>query len=146
MAGGRVGFAQDFQNTGIAQVIDIVSGFTGKRPCLAVPGYRAIDNGRIHPAHRFVIDPQTLDHAGAKPLQYHVGIFDQALEYFPAGLRLQVQGHVLLIAANIGQEQAVFGILLLVFDGDYPGTVIGQDHRAIRAGQQPGEVENSDAG
>jgi predicted RNA-binding protein YlqC (UPF0109 family) len=34
----------------------------------------------------------------------------------------------------------------LVFDSDDPGTVIGQNHRTVRAGQQARKVQDIDAG
>ncbi len=85
--GGRaVRFTQDVQDAGIAQVIDIVPGFLGKRPCLSVSGYRAIDDGRVYPAHRFVIDTQSLNYTRPKTFQDHIRILDQACKYFLSGL------------------------------------------------------------
>ena len=100
-------------------------------------------------------DAETLHDAGAIALDEHVGSLDKAEQQLATRVCLEVQGHAALVAVD-GVEQrtlalderrgpthVVAGLRLL--DLDHVGSHIGEQHRAVGAGQQPRQVEEADS-
>ncbi len=99
---------------------------------------------------------QPRHHPGAKVLYKHVGLGQQPLEQRAVSRVFQIQGNRLFTPVDCG-EIGAFAIAEWrkmpcviakpgALDLDHPGAQIGQDHRAIRPGQNMGKVNNGDVG
>ena len=139
------GLAGEIQHTGLGQVVDIVTGAPAQRPALAVSADRTADNARVDFGEAVVVDCQTLHHPGTKSFDDHIGRLHQPVKNLPALIGFQIQGHVLLVAHD-GRDKKRVGPITPVLHSDDAGTVIGQHHRAVRSGQQPGEIDHRDTG
>ena len=63
---------------------------------LPVAGYRAIDDARLQPARRRVIEPESAHDAGPEVLEQHIAACDQAPRRFQRGRLFQVERNRLL--------------------------------------------------
>ena len=102
-----------------------------------------------------IAQPPFLHRAGLEVLNNDVGVFQQAQQHLPPLLAPQIKRDALLVAvhpeviARIAIQEwrpptAGF-IALRRLDLDHFGAVIGQNHRAIRATQNTGEVDDFQA-
>ena len=133
---------------------DIVSGALGVGPVAAEAGHRRINDARVDLFQLVIAQAQLVHNAGAIVLHHNVRLFDQLLEQLLALRRLQIQGNALLVAVHVGivHAGAVFdgahgpGVVPLAGDLDLDdvGAEIRQHHRAVRSGQDPGEVQDRD--
>jgi hypothetical protein len=138
-------FAHQVQQARTAQVIDIVAGGVAHGAGLAVSGDGAVNDRGVHPAHGGVIHTQPFHHSRPESFHHHVRIPDQPEEDVAPGRRLQVQGHVVFVAID-GKYVFAPVPMARVLHGDDTCPVVGQDHGAVRARQQPGEVDDLNSG
>jgi len=87
--------------------------------------------------NRFVTDSQSVNDTGPEAFQQDVGVLDQTGKNFDTFFGFQIQRHVLFVSIDQIKKKSVRQ-KTLVFDSDYPGSVIGQNHRTVRAGQKAG--------
>ena len=121
---------------------------------------RGIDEGRIQFCQFLVAKSQPLHDARPEILDQHMG---GAHEIADLGLRLlgleveddaflaAVQAHeiarpVALLVIGAPRAVAAAGVTLGAFDLDDLGTVVGEHHGAIGAGQHAAEIQHADAG
>jgi len=78
------------EHSGVGLVVDIVTGYLGERPIGAVPGNRAVDDGRADFTKRVVSDTQAVGNAGTEPFQDGVGVGHQGKDLGDAVVILQV--------------------------------------------------------
>lgn len=129
------------EGAGHGDVVQIMARVLGERADLAIAGERAVDEARIPAAERLVVDPEPRRHAGAIALEQHVGTFRQAVKGIAALRRLQVQVDEALAAREARDRQAARAS---AHDDDL-GAHVREQHRAVRPGCQPGEVEDPHA-
>jgi hypothetical protein len=98
-----------------------------KGSILAITGYRTVDNFRIHPSHGFIIYTEPVNHSGAEAFHHNIGFFDQPEKNLFALIGFQIERHMLFIAIDRIEKQAVCE-KLTAFNCDHPGTMIGKNH------------------
>ena len=113
----------------------------------------------LMPEIGLVVDPEAVHDARAEALEDDVGAPDELVEDFAGGLVLQVEGDGALAAAEGvvgggalrglgvgGTAGAKLGVHAGhgLDEGDV-GAEVGEQHRAVGAGRETGEVEDGDA-
>ena len=150
---GRPGVER--QQSGMADVVEIVPGLAGARAGLAVAGDRAIDQLGIDRAHRLIAEPQPRHHAGAELLDQHIGAGQQRHKLVAIGLVLEIEHEALLAAVEQREHRALAVEARLVMahvlaarplDLDHLGAGLRQQQRGERPRQQRGEIEHENAG
>ena len=124
-------------------------------PRLAVAGDRHVDEARVLGGERVVVEAPRRHHAGPEVLDEHVdGAGEAPHEVAPGRLR-QVDGDQPLAEVELhepgrARDLAVATGAGLVAAGrlelDDVGAELGEHPRAVRPGDDPGEVEDPDAG
>ncbi len=142
------------------QVVHVVAGAVAHRAVLAVAADRAVDDPRVHRAHRLVADAEAVEHAGPEGLEHDVGAGDEPQQHLAPGGLLEVDPHRGLVAVQREEQRPLRGVLGAlvvgrrpahvvahpeVLDLDHLGAEVGQQQRAEPARQQAGEVEDADA-
>jgi hypothetical protein len=150
---------------GIAVEVAQPAGGLGHR---GVPGSRGVGTGlpvSRHPhqdeaavagAQRIVVQPPALQRAGAEILDDDVAALDQLQEQVPPARRPDVEGEAFLVARVHRPEEPVsveFGLSpgaqrvgpARQLDLDHLGAHVGQQPRAVGAGDQGAQFEHSDA-
>ena len=144
----RVRLAGDAQQPGHSHVVDLVPGQVGVGPAAPVAREGAVDDGRVDPGHGLEIHPQAGGDPGAEALHQYVAAGGQAQEDIPPPGGLEVQADQLLLDVEILESSrghdphvvAAPGVLHL----EHLGAQGGQQHGAIGAGQQGGQVQDLD--
>ena len=118
----------------------------------AEAGDGGVDDLVIDLLEHVIADTQLVHDAGAVVLDDDVSLLDHLEEELFALLRLQVQGDALLAAVDVGIVHAVVvllrahgaGVVALArhLDLDDVCAVVGEHHRAVRTGQNAGQVQN----
>jgi hypothetical protein len=126
----------------------------GVRPVLAEAGNAAEHDALVDLLQRFIVDAETVFHVGAEILDHDVGLFDQPLERGEALRRLQIERHAAFVALKILEVGAfarparalALGQVGRRLDLDDIGAPVAQLAHASRAGSDPGQIEDSEAG
>ena len=130
------------------------------RPRVTEAADRAVHEPRVDLRQRLVTEAELVEHADAEVLHDHVGVADQFAQRVPVGLLLEVEHDAALRAVDAGEVAAVVmlgvalreraavagEVALRRFDLDHVGAEVGEQHRAERAGQRGGEVDDADVG
>jgi len=129
----------------------IVAGTVFIRPILTITSYRTVDDTRIDLTYLFITQTPTLHRAREKVLHQNIAFFDELAEYLPTLLGFEIEGDALLVAVDgeiisalttcprrppLTRAIALAGNLNL----DDFGSQVAQEHRAIWACQDAGEV------
>ena len=144
------------EHAGIAEVIDVVPGEIAVGTVLPVAADRAVGDARVSRRHRGVADAELVHDAGAEAFDDDVRARRQPQEDLDPRRLLEVEAQPALVAVDHPEVGAVlacagterarvvadFGIL----DLDDIRPEVGEMQRRHRAGQQPGQVEDADAG
>ncbi len=120
---------------------------------------RGVDQLRVARVQRLVAEAQAIHDAAAVVLDHRIGIVAELQDEFAAGRRLEVDGDRLLVAVHRG-EVAAERLELIVgmigaddarvvaverLDLDDLRALVGQQHRAVGAGQHLREVDDPHA-
>ncbi len=120
---------------------------------LSVAGDRAVHQPRIQLAHRRIVQPQPLHHAGPEVLDQHVAVADEPAGRVDRQRILQVQRDRPLAGVQVREIGAVpvahrhAGAHRFAFrrlDLDHLGTHVGQPAGAVGAGDHRREIENAE--
>ena len=142
---------------------DVVSGQVGvgagagARIAEAADG--GVDEAWVALGERFVGEAEALHDAGGEVLDEHVRLFGQAHDRLFAAGRLEVEHEAALVAVEAGVIAAEGALGVVVGEGageaghlaagrldlDDVGAEVGEEHRAVGAGEGLGEVEDADA-
>ena len=144
--------AGDSEDSGEAYVVDVVAGLLAVGSVLAVAGERTVYDARVYLAYHVVVEPEPAHDAGAKPLDQHVVVLDELLEYLFTAFVLEVELHAFLVAVD-GEEVDAFLVDLRrepphvvaaerVFHFEHFGSHIRQQHSAVSAGEQAREIQH----
>ena len=146
------GLAGDAHEAGGGLCDDVIAGALVLRAVAAEAGDGGVDDLVVDLLEHVIADAQLVHDAGAVVLDDDVGLLDHLEEELLALLGLQVQGDALLAAVDVGIVHAVVvllrthgaGVVALArhLDLDDVGAVVGQHHRAVRTGQNAGQVQN----
>jgi len=157
-AGGTTGIGRarlDREQAGAADVIDVVPGFAGARPLLAVARDRAIDDARIDRLDGRKAEIEALHDAGTKLLDQHIRFLKQWSQAAAFARVLEIDHNALLAPVEqrehrrLAIEQRRHRAHVLAarpFDLDHLGAGLGEHQRRERPRQQRGEIEDQDAG
>ena len=135
--------AHRLEGAGDGDVVDVVAGRLGQRPFLAPTRERAVDYARVDLVQLLVAGTDAVGHARAESLEDDVGALHHPVEHGLSLGALQVQADGLL-----APRQRVAGETATAADGvdaDDLRAHVGQEHRAVRARGQPGQVDHGDA-
>ena len=135
----------------------VVGRLAGVGARAAESGGRGVHEPGIAGPEHVAAEAEPLHRAGPEVLHEHVGPIDERQKRLPIDRILQIEREALLAAIDAGevaalaarQEGAVLpGVVAAVgpLDLHHLRAQVSQDHGAERAGQDPREVENSDAG
>ena len=131
-----------------------VCGAAGGRAGLAIPGDRAVDETGVERAERLGAEAEAIHHAGAEVLHHHIGFGDKALHQRDRLRILQIEREAAFAGIELPEVGAVAGaqggahahvVAFGRFDLDDIGAEVGEQARAVRAGQHDREVEDADA-
>ena len=138
-------------------VVDVVAHVGGVGAGLPVAAQRAVDQARVAGGQRVVVDAQALDDAGPESLQHDVGLVRQAMEDPAGGVGLEVEGQRSLVApqGRVRGGPAQRGLVARrgrrlrpdvarVVDDEDVGPHVAQQHGAVGAGREPGQVEDAE--
>ena len=124
----------------------------GVRPALAETGDRGVHHAGVARRDPLVVEAEALHGAGAEVLDEDLALFHQVHGQPGPPRRAQIEGDGLLAAvdarvvgADPGDEGSEVPRLVAAarqFHLDHLGAEVGQDHRRVGAGQDPGEVED----
>ena len=137
--------------TGYAPPLDSTLG-----PGLAVPGDGTVDEARMPPGQRVVIESELRQAAGAKVLDQDVGGGDQLMQPCGARLRLQIERDALLVPVQSEKKRAEpaamrrpgarIVALGRLFHLDHFGTHVAQHHGAVGPREDPCQVDDTQSG
>ncbi len=143
------------QHTGVAQIVEVVTGDVALGPVLAVAGDRAVDDARVDRGDSFVIEAEPRHHARPELFDHHVGLFEQRHDLGLVGRVLEVEREGLLAAVEHREVDAVGAPARLVdphllaltrpLDLDHFRAGLGEEQARHRAGQQRREIEDEDS-
>ena len=155
-----VGVARDRHEPADRLDHEVVAGPIGRRPGGPVAADREMDELGVDGVERLVIEAEPREPAGPEVLDEHVGVLERPAQDRPAVVRAQVEAERALVAVDreeIGRGPSAGGriphprrspaagrITLGRLDLDDVGTEVGEDHRAVRAGEDGREVDDAD--
>ena len=155
LARGAVPEAGDAHHAAHGLGHDVVGGAGGQLAGEAEAADGAVDDAGVDLLHLLIGEAQTLQHAHLVVLANHVGGLQQLGEDLLALFALQVQGHALLVAVDVGvvaAEAVLHGAPAagLITGGrgldlDDLGAVVGQVHGAERAAVCLSQVQYANA-
>src|SRR3989441_1055397 len=126
----------------------VVAGPVAIRPRLAEAGDGPVDQARVDPRERFVVDPEPCLDVGPEVLHEHVGAGDEALEDLDPARVLEVERHRALVPLEIQEVEAerrgVALDLLARLHLDDVGPHVGELAHGGRARAGAREVDNRD--
>ena len=153
------GRAAQPQQAAAREVVHVVPRAVAVGPFLPVAGDRAVDEPGVLLAQALVADAEPVEHAGAERLEQHVVHAHEPQQHLPSRLRLEVEPDRALAAVE-REEQRRGGARLhalvpgrrpadvvaepRVLDLEHVGAVVGEQQRAVAAGQQPRQVQHPD--
>ena len=150
--GGPVGGSVDAHQSGHTRRNEVEATARSVGTGLAEPRNRAVDEPGIERGEGFEANSETVGGARLEALDHDVRDRGHLLERREALGRLQIERHRALVpvpqherralAAHERRRAAHVVPALGVFDLDNVGAVVGEDHRAVRAGEVDGEVQH----
>ena len=150
-----IGSARDAHQPAFGLHDGVVARLGASRSGLPEARDRAIDEPRMPWRHRGVVEAQPGQRAGPEVLDEHIRLRDQPLEDLAAGRLLEIERDAFLVAVD-AQEIRAFAVqerrspaarvvaLAGLLDLDDPRAHVGEQHRAIGAREDAGQVENGD--
>src|SRR5581483_4120151 len=140
---------------GVADIVDVVSGFVDTRAALPIARYRAIDQPRVDGLERLVAEAETVHHARAKLFDKNISALDERNNSLDPGLGLEIQRHAPLAPVEDRKSRAfavherreaprVLAARLLYLE--HVGARLGEHQRGEGTGEQRGEIEDKKAG
>ena len=155
LGGGAIGEAGDGHHAGHGLGHDVIGGAGSQGALQAEAADGAVDDAGVDLLHLLIGEAQLGEHAHLVVLADDVGGLQELREDLLAFLALEVQGHALLIAVDIGIVAAAAvvdgapgtGLVAQVgyFDLDDFSAVVGQVHGAERAAVSLGQVQDTNA-
>ncbi len=153
--GGSVPVAGHGEEAADALRHDVEPGPVLVRAGLAEAADRAVEDVGSHRPHRFVVDAELVDDSRPEVLDDQVGVARQPQEDLASLVGLQVEGDAALAAVGHGAGVALPADLGLeatrvvagdgLLDLDDVRAELGQHHRGVGAGEEPGQVEDAEA-
>ena len=132
----------------------VVPRTLGVRAAAAEGAGGGVDEARIVPAERFVVDAQPRGDAGAEVLHRHVGVAGQVMDDLLALGRLQIDRDAALVpvpclehaALAFDEGPPVASVVAAGrFDLEDVGAHVAEQHGAVGTGDEAREVEDPDA-
>jgi hypothetical protein len=149
------GLTRHAQEAGDALGHDVEPGPVAVRPGLAEAADGAVQQVLADLLERLVPDPQPRGHAGPEVLDDEVGALGELDEQLAPAVGLEVQRDAPLAAVRHRERVALTvdlrchpaGVVTRarLLDLDDVGPELGQDHRAVRTGQEARQVEDAES-
>ena len=157
--GGGPGAAYDAERAADGDVVDVVAHEVAVGAGLAEAGEGAVDDAGVDRGDGLVVDAEAVHDARAEALKDDIGATDELVKDLAGGLVLQVEGDGALAAAEgvVGggafRSLGVGGRAGAELGGDAGngldegdiGAEVGEEHGAVGAGREAGEIEDFDA-
>jgi len=135
----------------------VVSRLIATRAVLAEAGDRAEDEPWMLRGERRVVEAEPRHRTRAEVLDNDVGLVDQLAENSPAFGGLEVEREAFFVAVDTEEVRAFLaderwspspGVVAPagLLDLDDTGAHVGQQHRAIGAGEHPCQINNGETG
>ena len=94
-ARGPVGFTQEAEHAGKAEIIDVMPTQMGQRPRLPPACHPGVDQFRVQPGAIGGAETETFHLAGPEPFHQHIRLGDQRHRVYDPRLGLQVERHII---------------------------------------------------
>jgi hypothetical protein len=128
----------------------------GVRAGVPIAGERAVDDPGVVLTEAFVVDPQSLGNAGAKPLYEHVTVGDESVKRLATRVGFQIDRNASLAPVHRIEQRAdpPLGVRrhrpcvitpVRVLDFDDLGSAVGEQLGRIRTRKQARQIEYPDA-
>jgi len=157
--GGRTVLrTNEAQNPRQGDIVDVMAREKAVGSVLPVSGKGAVDDPRVDPADRPVVDPEPLHDAGPVALDDHIGALRHPVKDPPPLVGPEIQADAPLVAVEREKGGLPFPVLsarrvphvchregLRRFHLDDVGTEVGQDHGTQRTGDVIRQIEDLDS-